>query len=65
MPVSCSPKHTKGCSVWHWNLVETYRAARRYEVELREQHCSDYKCELDEYGPIITFKSYLVGGSRF
>ena len=61
MPLACSPKHLKGCSAWHWNLVEEYRAARRYEVDLREQYCSDYKTELTEYGPIITFKSFLIG----
>lgn len=54
-PVNRHPRHCRHC-----RNVDAYRAARIAAELARENTCSDYPTELAEYGPVITFKEWLV-----
>ena len=54
----------RGCL--HRQMVQEYRLARHAAVLKREEVTGGYKSEIEAYGPIITFKTWLesLAGSR-
>jgi hypothetical protein len=61
-PIVAKRKHPSGCL--HCANVTEYHMAREAAQVERERVTGGYKTETKEYGPIITFKDWLVGGSR-
>jgi hypothetical protein len=57
------PIPTKGpwhqCSWYHYEMVNSYRAYRESMVQRREKVTGGYPTEMREYGPIVTFKTWL------
>lgn len=51
-----------GCrlSCLHKQMVMEYRAAREAAELAREAECVGYATETAAYGPIVTFKSWLL-----
>jgi hypothetical protein len=59
-------KNMRGChaNCRHRNMVTEYSAARHYAEMVREGVTKGYDTELRNYGPIITFKDWLIGQRR-
>lgn len=53
-----APKHKRGCR--HCAMVAEYRLARHAAELLREATTGAYASELEDYGPIITFRDWLI-----
>jgi len=51
--------HKRGCR--HCQMVSEYRLARHAAELLREATTGAYASEEAEYGPIVTFKDWLIG----
>lgn len=62
VPVRAKRKHSSGCR--HCASVTEYHMARESAQVARENQTGGYKTEMKEYGPIITYKDWLVGNSR-
>lgn len=54
-----APRHRRGCR--HCAMVAEYRLARHAAELLREAVTGAYRSETADYGPIITFKDWLLG----
>lgn len=61
-PVRAKRKHPVSCQ--HCASVTEYHMAREAAQVQREGVTGGYKTETQEYGPIITFKDWLVGSSK-
>ncbi len=61
--MACTPRH-RSCSAHHQQLCEDYWAARHAAELAREYETCHYRTEMAEYGPIITFKQWLIGNKR-
>lgn len=61
----CSPRMI-GCRVdcAHKANVSAYRAARAAAEIARDEACKGYATEEAAYGPIVTFKRWLMGVAR-
>lgn len=57
----CSPRMTK-CkrTCLHRALVSSYHDERHRQVIERENATGGYDTEIAEYGPIVTFKRWLI-----
>lgn len=59
--MACSARHGRFCSAAHERCVDEYRAARHAAELAREYATIGYRTEMAAYGPIITFKQWLIG----
>ncbi|ASM62555.1 hypothetical protein SEA_ALLEYCAT_49 [Mycobacterium phage AlleyCat] len=60
----CSPKHRKGCSQFHSNLVTAYRLERHYQEVTHEATLSnqaELKLARENGFRLITFRDWLAG----
>lgn len=61
----CSPGMRRCLtSCQHRRSVEEYRLARYAEEQAREATTLGYATEEAAYGPLITFKDWLIGGRQ-
>lgn len=63
MRTSAPRPHRRGCR--HCTSVDDYRAARLAAELAREEETRGWATELAEYGPIVTFKSWLIMGAGY
>lgn len=63
--MSCAPRMAGcGASCLHRRLVEDYQMARHAAELAREYETRGYATETAEYGPILTFKEWLVHSAQ-